>query len=352
MTTDITKRNFLKSITLSSYYPLNYKLNQESLDNESAAPVNVIIPEDYNPPIDGESQLRLKKATLNFFAENYQNVNLAFWNVKLAEIDLEKRIDNIIFWLAAAIEEHKNIYPVDPAWAIAQIMAESFFYEFAVSNDLAVGICQIIPNTAKSYNMVYAGSLPEHHKAPYLLPEYANAVNDFHRLRNQKRNYIRNNKPDDLFTLEETLEIIAQNSNSEMYIARSEQHLNFLAKLKEFDEKISLSIKQYKEYLEANIKRAEKNKDIFEETDFFVGFDERFTYKKSISVMIDMLARGLKARNGNILTAAAGYNAGLRSTYIDEKVYRLYGKIPSNNETTIYLSRIIGNHHEIMKRMG
>ncbi len=347
----ITKRNFLKSLVLSSFVPYNYKLNYQLTTDELYTPVNVIIPGDYQPPVDPEGLSRLKNATLNFFEKNYQNVTLTFWNKKLAEIDLEKRLDNIIYWLAIAIEKHKSIYPVDPAWVIAQIIAESFLYEFAISNDLAVGICQFIPNTAKSFNMVYAGSLPEHSQPPYLLPEYANKVNDYYRLKRQKRNFLNNNKPDDLFTLEETLEIIAQDNISDLSSARAEQQINFGNKLKEFDEKISLCVTQYREYLEVNIKRGEENRDIFEEIDFFVGFDERFTYKKPISAMVEMLARGLKARNGNILTAAAGYNAGLRSTYINENVYKRYGKIPSFDETTVYLSRIIANHYEIVKRI-
>lgn len=347
----ITKRNFLKSLALSSLLPINNKINKEWITEELYTPVNVIIPRDYQPPVDPEALTRLKNAILNFFEKNYQNVTLIFWNKKLAEIDLEKRLDNILYWLAIAIEKHKNIYPVDPAWVIAQIIAESFLYEFAISNDLAVGICQFIPNTAKSYNMVYAGSLPEHNQPPYLLPEYANKVNEYYRLRNQKRRYRNNNKPFDLFTLEETLEIIAQDNVSDLSSTRSERHIIYNNSLKEFDEKISLCVKQYIEYLEVNIKMGMENRNIFEESDFFIGFDERFTYKKPISAMVDMLARGLKARNGNILSAAAGYNAGLSSTYINENVLKSYGKIPNFNETTVYLSRIIANHYEIVKRI-
>jgi len=351
MKVDNNKRNFLKIAALSPLLPIGSKFQLEPEKVESSTPINIIIPKDYVPSIDKDSQLRLKNATLKHLEENYGDVNLTFWNKKPSEIDLEKRIENIIYWMVLAIENSRKIYPIDPAWVIAQIMAESFFYEFAISNDLAVGICQFIPNTAKSYDIIYAGSMPQHKQTPYLLPEYANKVNEFYRLRNQKRSYMRNNRPTDLFTLEETLEILAQNTISDETIVSSQQQLDYLSKLEEFDEQISLVKIQYKEYLEANIKNTEENKDIFQETDFFVSFDERFTYKKPIFAMIDMLTKGLRARNGNILTAAAGYNAGLRSTYFNENVHKSYGKIPAFEETTIYLSRIIGNHHEIVKRM-
>ncbi|MBV1919399.1 MAG: hypothetical protein KUG73_01855, partial [Pseudomonadales bacterium] len=83
---------------------------------------------------------------------------------------------------------------------------------------------------------------------------------------------------------------------------------------------------------------------------FFVAFDERFTYKKPIFAMVHMLANALRVRNGNMLAAAAAYNAGLSRTWTDEVLYTQYGQLPNYSETNRYLSRIIANYEEISRR--
>jgi len=63
-----------------------------------------------------------------------------------------------------------------------------------------------------------------------------------------------------------------------------------------------------------------------------------------------MIARALRARNGNIVTAAAGYNAGL-STTIAQGVFKPYGTLPNYNETATYISRVLVFYHELNRRM-
>jgi hypothetical protein len=347
---DPQKRNFLKAVVISSLFPATTLVHTQEIEQNIDSPVSLIISKNYDPPIDIDSQKRLKNATLKYLQEKLSNVKLPLWNRTLVEIDIEKRMSNIIYWLSLAIEKHKSIYPIDPAWVIAQIMSESYFYEFAISVDLAVGICQFIPNTAKSYEMVYAGSLPQHSQFPFEIPEFANKVHDFHKIRNERRNYSRNNKPD-LFTLDEALEVINQREITDLQFNQSEQHLNYMKKIDEFNEQIKTCRDQYIEYLKANIQKNGIEKDVFEETNFFVEFDERFTYKKPIFAMVDMLTKGLRSRHGNILAAAAGYNAGITRTYFRDKIYSDYGKIPAFEETTTYLSRTLINHYEIVSRM-
>ena len=347
---DQKKRDFLKAVVISSLFPASKLVHAEEIEEYIDSPVSLIIPKNYDPLLDKDSQNKLKTATLRYLQEKLSNVKIPFWNRTLAEIDIEKRMSNIAYWLSLAIEKSKTIYPIDPAWVIAQLMSESYFYEFAISVDLAVGICQFIPNTAKSYEMIYAGSLPQHSQIPFEIPEYANKVHEFHKIRIGRRNYSRNNKPD-LFTLDEALEVINRREITDLHYNQSEQHINFLKKIEEYNGKIKTCRDQYIEYLKANIQKNGIERDIFEETDFFVEFDERFTYKKPIFAMVDMLTKGLRSRHGNILAAAAGYNAGITRTYFRDKIYSDYGKIPALEETTTYLSRTLINHHEIVSRM-
>jgi hypothetical protein len=102
-------------------------------------------------------------------------------------------------------------------------------------------------------------------------------------------------------------------------------------------------------YLEENF----RGRSIFEPADaaFFERFDQRVLYAHSINAMVRMMAEHLRARRGNILAAAAGYNAGLGNTEAKSGVYALYGRMPSFGETVDYVSKIVVNHHEISRRM-
>ncbi len=344
MLKDIRKRNFLKTMIASSLLPVIGVSELKAEEINSFSPINIIISKNYAPSLAMPDQYRLIRATLNFLEVNFRGGNLPLWGKKFEEIDLERRLVGIVDWIARGIQKYKDIYPVDPVWIVAQMMLESFFYEFTVSRALAVGVCQFIQPTAHEYDMLCAGDLPGHSKSPYHLPEFANEVSSYYRLKKGKSKYRKEHKPAKL-NLKECLEIIAENEcHKKMEQAR--QYLNYEKKLEEFDKKKEESKKRYKEYIQANT----KDKSIFDDARFLEQLDERLTYRKSIPAMVKMIAKNLRARNGNILAAAAGYQAGLSRTR-DIGFYKAYGKIPNIQSTVDYLSHIIIVHNEITKRI-
>jgi hypothetical protein len=232
-------------------------------------------------------------------------------------------------------------------WILAQIMKESYFNEFAVSRSLAVGVCQFILQTAKAHDMLCGGERQEHFSYPHQMPEFAGKAHEYYKIRNAKRNHRRNNRPARQFILEEALQIIYSGGTDD-YRQEAGEYLFYLDKLKEYDEKMRQAQESYRTYLLVNV----EGKDIFSESDleFILSFDERFSYKKPIFAMVEMMTRGLRARNGNILAATIGYNAGLNST-IDDGMYKPYGKIPAIEESTTYLSHVLINHYEITRRI-
>ncbi|OQX02047.1 MAG: hypothetical protein BWK80_58725 [Desulfobacteraceae bacterium IS3] len=351
MSLNSSKRNFLKTAAFSALLQMSGIRGVYAEKSGTASPIHVIIPKEYEPPVEPADQQGLTQAVLLYISDCYRGKKLPVWGRPFEDVNLEKRITNIVYWIASGIKEHRNIYPIDPAWVVAQIMAESFFYEFAISKSLAVGLCQFILPTAREYGILCAGDRPEHGKAPYSNPESAGKAEEYYRLKKELQDCKENDAPENMLTIESALKIIAKGdcSTQKEYAGK---HLNYLNRLHESDQKILTARDQYRTYLQQNIiAESGQEKDIFKDTDFFREFDERFTYKKPISAMVQMLAKGLKSKNGNILASAAGYNAGLSRTE-DSGPYKPYGKIPAISETATYLSHVLVNHYEIIKRIG
>lgn len=315
------------------------------------SPISVVLPRAFVPPdatLHKDFPFKLSRATLELLEQGFRGQNIPIWNRRFEEVDFQKRIDNIVFWVMRAVQEVRDIYPVDPVWMMAQIMHESYFYEFAISSSLAVGICQFVSNTAREYEMLCAGDREEHGAPPFARPEFAFREKEYFALRQRRRDYFRENKPEQALALEEVLQAIVQGRAFEL-VDVAERYLLFNEELAAIDEAMNQARSDYIRYLQANL----EGRDIFDEADlaFLLRFDERVTYKKPVLGMARLLARCLRARKGNLLAAAAAYNAGL-STTMAEGIYEPYGKIPNFEQTVTYISRIFILHHEINCRLG
>jgi hypothetical protein len=316
------------------------------------SPINVIMPPDYSPLVEGDAahdyQARLAKATMDFVRESYRGRNLPVWNKPLSQVDLDKRVTNIAYWILDGVRKAREVYPVDPVWVMGQIMAESFFDEFAVSHAFAVGVCQFIAPTARDFGMTTAGDKDEHGKPPHKLPEMAGSIRRYYTAREKWKTALRARRQllgDEETLLLEALKALASGKG----MPKAKEYIVAMDKEGVFSRQVKEARKNFRAYLDANF----ADRDIFNEDDlnFLRAFDERVTYSKPIRAMVLLLARNLKARSGNIVAAAAGYNAGLGSTADDNPVYGPYGRIPGFEETVGYVSRLFINHHEILKRM-
>lgn len=313
-------------------------------------PVNVILPKDYPfasmAAKDPSYEYRLKNAVLKVIADHYRGKMLPVWGKNYDEVELDKRIANITYWVLRSARDYESIYSLDPAWLLAQIMAESFFYEFAVSPALAVGICQITQPTAEDYSLLCAGSDDAHARPPYKLPELADKGRLYYELRRQRRQFYRN-KPAQLLSLEDALAELVTDKRSAHPAVVIEQ-LQYMRELKELDQQRYAARDAFRSYLKANA----QDRDIFDDADvaFLLRFDQRFTYRAPIAVMTKIMVRALRARNGNILAATAGYNAGLGNTRASG-LYAPYGRIPEFGETITYISKVLINYQEISRQL-
>ncbi|MEL6822052.1 MAG: transglycosylase SLT domain-containing protein [Calditrichota bacterium] len=347
------RRTFLKGLGSAALLTLAYSpesIAQYIPTEFTHTPVNVMIPRDYRIPTGSELEnykYRLTRATLDLLEEHYSSKPIPVWDKTFREIDMEKRISNIVFWLLKGVENHQAIYPVDPAWAISMIMKESYFYEFAISKALAIGICQFVQPTALSYNMICAGQQTAHKRSPYKLIQYASEATRYYELRTQRRAYRRKYRPKNRFTIQQALQVISDGA-SKADKEKAQKQLAYEKRYSKFSDDMIKARENYRNYLLANV----KGRDIFNRRDvqFLVGFEERFTYKKPLDSMVKMLASSLRARSGNILAAAIGYNAGLSSTKAVGR-YEPFGRIPAIEQSTTYLSHILVNHHDITSRM-
>jgi soluble lytic murein transglycosylase-like protein len=132
-------------------------------------------------------------------------------------------------------------------------------------------------------------------------------------------------------------------------MTRARAYLQALDEADRLYQAIGQARDNYRGFLQANF----EGRSIFNRNDlrFLSDFDERVLYAKPISAMTRIMARHLKARNGNILAATAGYNAGLGRTRYRSRIYDRYGRIPAIEETVNYVSRILIKHHELLQRL-
>jgi len=309
-----------------------------------------MIPPDYVPPVYGEKgreyAYRLGRATLECMHMHYSGIKMPIWDKRPDEVDLEKRIINIAYWVGQGVAESRDIYPVDPAWIMAQIMAESLFYEFAVSWAFAVGVCQFIPPTASEYGLVCADEtdLPQ---SALKLPHLAGELSRYYALQ-QRLSRLRQ-EHEVFHSKEEVLEKALRALNKDKDASWAGEHLHLLGEEKKLLREKKVAAANYARFLEANF----KGRNIFnkEDLDFLHRFDQRVTYAAPVRAMTRMMAKHLRARRGNVLTATAGYNAGLSNTSVDSRIYGPYGILPSFEQTVTYVSRIAVNHHEIVSRI-
>ncbi len=350
----ISRRNLLKTLgstaLMGSLFPGELFPQSSSKGFPYREPINIVIARNVSPFPGREYpdfSYRLTRAILETLETHFGEEAMPVWGKPFPEVELEKRVTNIIHWVLRAVRQYRDIYPVDPVWVMAQIMKESYFHEFAISASLAVGICQLVQSTAQSHGLVVAGSKPAHGQPPFRLPEFAGKAGEYYRLRRERRRYARANRPAKRFTLEEALAALADGATPEVQRMAARQ-LSYRRRLTEYDRRIGQARDDFREYLRANV----EGRDIFNPADvaFLIRFDERFTYRKPVFAMVKMLAEALRARHGNVLAATAAYNAGLRST-ADIGMYEPYGKIPFIEETVTHVSHVLINYHEIYSRL-
>jgi hypothetical protein len=343
-----SRRSFLATLAGAALLPLAIPSGTEASVRAGVTPISIIMPKGYTPPLPKDQPAfghRLSRATLGFIEEHYRGINLPIWGVKLEQIDMEKRVTNIVHWILRGVHEHRNIHPVDPVWIVAQIMAESFFYEFAISPAFAVGVCQFIPETAREYGLrqYAAGSA-----LGVRNPEVSGALAEHRRLRDELRKVRQEYRAfcgDQGGRLRIVLAAMVEGKS----FPDAEKHLGYLLAQEELETRMREAQQRYIGFLRANF----AGRSIFDRKDlpFLSEFDERVLYRKPVDAMVRMMAGALRARNGNILAAASAYNAGL-STTRDSGLYEPFGRIPNITETSTYVSRIVVNHHRIVERMG
>jgi hypothetical protein len=344
-----SRRSFLATMAGAALLPLAIPSGGEgAVRPPGVTPINFIRPKGYAPPAPAEHAafgFRLTRATLEFMQEHYRGKTLPLWGRKFEEIDLEKRVRNIVYWVLLGVHEHRRIHPVDPVWIVAQIMAESFFHEFAISSAFAVGVCQFVPETAQGYGIRLfdpATTLKIRN------PEVALSLAEHRRLRGELR-AVRQEYRTFCADQGDQLKTVLTAMIAGKMMPDAEQHLSYLIAQEELEARIKEAQQGYIAFLRANF----EGRSIFNKSDliFLSEFDERVTYRKPVMSMVEMMAGALKARSGNILAAASAYNAGL-STTRDSGLYEPFGRIPNISETSTYVSRILVNHHQIAARMG
>ena len=347
--TDKNRREFFKYggilVAGLSSVPRTAKPQSEQLQK-----LQFLISADYRPPSpdDVAYRRRLVRATLQYIEYFAEGQNIAQWNKPFARIDFEKRLDRMVSVLTQALASVAK-HPVDPVWLIAQIFKESRFYEFAVSSSLAFGPCQFIMSTANHYGLGCAGNraatVPE--SGIREQAELVELVDRYDEAGRVLKDYRRSNSRFQRIGVSDIFERLANGDPGLRTLA--EEYLEF----EKQEESLRLKITEAgARYVESVLDRV-RERDIFNPADlqFLEAFDQRFTYR-SLTAMVAYMSEELAKFNGNIVAATASYNAG-RSAAMDRKhPFLRYGRIPGNEETSLYVSRIMNSFSEISQRMS
>jgi soluble lytic murein transglycosylase-like protein len=318
--------------------------------SEQLPKLQFLVPVDYRPPSpdDAAYRKRLVRATLQYIEYFADGENIAQWSKPFAEIDFEKRLDRIVSELTQALATVSK-YPIDPAWLLAQIFIESRFYEFAISSSLAFGPCQFVMSTANHYGLGCAGNraatVPE--SGIQEQAEMVELVDRYEEAESLLKDFRRSNSRFQKLQVADIFELILDRDPNLKTLA--EEYLEF----EKQEELLKLNITEAKNrYVEGVLDRV-RERDIFNPVDlkFLEAFDQRLTYR-SLTAMVVYMGEELAKFNGNVVAATASYNAG-RSAAMDRKhPFLRYGRIPGNEETSLYVSRIMNSFSEISHRMN
>ena len=349
---NIPRRSLLKAALAPLLLPLLTSEAQASVPLSDISEIRIIQTKDPARILERVSAPgfahSMAQSTLAFLIESYPKCNLPVWKKPLSEIDLHSRIPEICTHVVQSVLRHASIYPVDPCWIMGQMMAESFFYEFAVSSALAVGPCQFIAATAKGYGLVCAdehGQPPGFARREDLEPEFKQAGT----YRTQMR-ALRKEQPELFGSPAKLLRTLVNAQAAGKPLSAAGTYALALDRMDLLQAKYTTARDNCRLYLSENF----RDRSIFSPQDaaFFEKFDQRVLYSHSINAMVRMMAENLRSRSGNILAATAGYNAGLGNTDSKSGVYTSFGRIPNFAETVEYVSRILVNHYEISRRMA
>ncbi|NCD23963.1 MAG: lytic transglycosylase domain-containing protein [Deltaproteobacteria bacterium] len=346
------RRNLLKAALAPLLLPLTAPLAEASTPPLSeVSEIRVIQTKDPANILERVSEpgftMGLTNSVLGFLQDTHPTGNLPVWNQPASQVDLRSRIPRIADQVVRGVIRHASIYPVDPCWIMGQMMAESYFYEFAVSSALAVGPCQFISATARGYGLICADTRladPTSIQRPDLDADFERATELRQRVRSLRRKY------SDLFNRpEKILRSLLAARTTGATPPNVAEYGPALELMDQMQAQYAQARNNYRQFLNANF----QNRSIFKPEDvaFFERFDQRVLHDHAINAMVRMMAENLRARGGNILAATAGYNAGLGNTGSSPGVYATYGRIPNFGETVNYVSKILVNHHEISRRI-
>ncbi len=289
----------------------------------------------------------LAQSVLGFIIEEYPAGNLPVWKKPLSQVDLHTRIPEICQHVVRGIIRHSSIYPMDPCWIMGQMMAESFFYEFAVSSALAVGPCQFIAPTARGFGLVCA----DEHGQPAGFARRADLESEFTQIATFRdlMRALRREQPELFNNPAKLLRTLLNAQAAGTPLTEAGALALALDRMDLLQAQYNMARDNCRLYFSENF----QGRSIFAAQDvaFLERFDQRVLYTHSINAMVKMMAENMRSRSGNILAATAGYNAGLGNTDSKSGVYTAYGRIPNFAETVEYVSKILVNHYEISRRI-
>lgn len=197
-----------------------------------------------------------------------------------------------------AVQEHVEIYELDPLLVLALIKKESAFRTKAVSPVGAAGPMQFMPRTGLEMGL-----------KPVYSPDVLDRAD---RWRNRART-------------------LYSRAARHMKTERFSLLPGIVERWKEANERSERLYERYRRTLKQKI----SNKSVEE----IAGIDQRFMRRKAVMSGVKYLARLFRKRNGDVRESLAAYNAGPGSV-------RRYNGIPPYNQTVHYQNTIVNTYQD------
>jgi hypothetical protein len=290
----------------------------------------------YAPDLSDRAAHVLVRAVADFLdAEHPDGLTMTFWDLHPRQMPyLTRHLERIVERLFRAVADRRDLRPVDPLLVLALLYNESRFHPKVVSPAGAVGMAQIMPDTAAELGLSPTAR-------PDLWTAFQDARSAHRTARSEAIRRFRQSHGNVRFDAGAAIERAIETGDVEVLRAWKE--------VRDLEDPSDAARTAYVEALETAFARHE----FFWDGMAPLGaLDARVGYA-AVDGAVLYLARELDAHQGLASTAVAAYNAGPAAVRRagPQSILHRFGDLPDYEETVRYVQRFLAVYSAMKYRV-